>query len=51
MHLLIIVDAYAPFKRSQVIGEFCKEFGIGADIKKKLIGIAKDNGGKLGFLA
>jgi len=36
---------------SQVIGEFCKEFGIGADIKKKLIGLAKDNGGKLGFLA
>lgn len=36
---------------SQVIGEFCKEIGADSSIKQDLIRMAKDNGGKLGFLA
>jgi len=36
---------------SQVIGEFCDEFGIDSKGKQALIRTAKANGGKLGFLA
>ena len=36
---------------SQVIGEFCDEFGIDSKGKQSLIRTAKANGGKLGFLA
>ena len=36
---------------SQVIGDFCTEFGIDTKMKQSLIRRAKANGGKLGFLA
>jgi len=36
---------------SQVIGDFCDEFGCDSKIKQGLIRTAKKNGGKLGFLA
>jgi len=36
---------------SQVITEFCKTIGAPAQTRQKLIKTAKDNGGKLGFLA
>lgn len=37
--------------RPQVIGDFCKEIGADSSVKQSLIRKAKDNGGKLGFLA
>ena len=36
---------------SQVIGDFCEEFGCDTKVKQNLIRTAKKNGGKLGFLA
>ena len=36
---------------SQVIGDFCDEFGCDSKVKQGLIRTAKKNGGKLGFLA
>lgn len=36
---------------SQVIGDFCEEFGCDTKVKQNLIRTAKANGGKLGFLA
>jgi len=36
---------------SQVIGDFCSEFGATTKQRQKLIKTAKANGGRLGFLA
>jgi hypothetical protein len=36
---------------SQVIGDFCEEFGCDSKVKQTLIRTAKKNGGLLGFLA
>ena len=36
---------------SQVIGDFCAEFGCDSKVKQRLIRTAKANGGTLGFLA
>ncbi|EEH54928.1 uncharacterized protein MICPUCDRAFT_19999 [Micromonas pusilla CCMP1545] len=36
---------------SQVITEFCKEIGADGKVRQNLIRTAKQNGGKLGFLA
>ena len=36
---------------SQVIGDFCGEFGATTKQRQKLIKTAKANGGRLGFLA
>jgi len=36
---------------SQVIGDFCTEFGVMTKQRQKLIKTAKANGGRLGFLA
>ena len=36
---------------SQVIGDFCAEFGCDSKVKQRLIRTAKANWGKLGFLA
>lgn len=36
---------------SQVIGDFCEEFGVDSKAKQTLIRTAKKNGGLLGFLA
>jgi hypothetical protein len=44
-------DELSASANSQVIGEFCKEIGADSSIKQDLIRMAKDNGGKLGFLA
>jgi hypothetical protein len=44
-------DELSASANSQVIGEFCKEIGADSSVKQDLIRMAKDNGGKLGFLA
>ena len=36
---------------SQLIGDFCTEFGATTKQRQKMIKTAKANGGKLGFLA
>ena len=36
---------------SQVITDFCKEIGADGKVRQNLIRTAKQNGGKLGFLA
>ena len=36
---------------SQVIGDFCSEFGATTKQRQRLIKTAKANGGRLGFLA
>lgn len=44
-------DLALPPSRSQVITEFCKEIGADGKMRQNLIRIAKNNGGRLGFLA
>ena len=40
-----------PLTPHQVITDFCKEIGADGKIRQGLIRTAKNNGGRLGFLA
>ena len=46
-----LLRSHVTRRARQVISDFCKEIGADGKVRQNLIRTAKNNGGRLGFLA